>query len=108
MKSEVSAGLAVLGLALIPLTSHAADKPPEVKIERAKEIPDDSGISSRIKAEFARDKTVSALNINVDTSKGVVRLSGTTRSRQEADRAAAIAKSAPGVSSVKNDIQIAK
>jgi osmotically-inducible protein OsmY len=108
MTSRFAASFVVLGLALVPAAGHTADKPPEVRIERAKEVLDDSGITGRIKTDFAKDKTVGALAINVDTSKGVVRLSGTARSREEAERAVAIAKSAPGVSSVKNDIQIKK
>ena len=106
MKSRFAA--VVLGLALVPMAGQAADKPAETKIERAREIIDDSTITGKIKAEFAKDKAVSALNINVDTTKGIVRLSGTAKTREEADRAVAIAKGAAGVSSVKNDIQIRK
>jgi hyperosmotically inducible periplasmic protein len=104
MKSQFAAGLVVLGVALAPAALHAAAEP----VEKAKEIIDDSTITTKIKSEFAKDKVVSALNISVDTKKGVVRLTGTAKTKDEADKAAAIAKNAAGVSSVKNDIQIRK
>jgi hyperosmotically inducible protein len=49
---------------------------------------------------------VSALSIKVDTDKGVVKLSGNAKSKDEAAKAESIAKSVNGVTSVKNDIQV--
>jgi osmotically-inducible protein OsmY len=103
--------LVVLGLALSPLAASAADKPADQKdagtpISKIKEVADDATITGRIKAEFAKDKAVSALSINIDTNKGIVTLSGNAKSREEADKAVAIAKSTSGVSSVKNEIRI--
>ena len=65
-------------------------------------------ITTKIKAEFANDKQVSAMSIKVDTDKGVVKLSGNAKSKDEADKAASIAKNTKGVVSVKNDIQVMK
>ena len=67
---------------------------------------DDSAITTKVKSAMIRDKDVSASNISVETSKGVVRLSGTAKSAREADRAEQIARSTEGVRSVKNDIRI--
>ena len=111
MKSRVAMGLVALGLALAPVTGAAADRPADQKdagtpLQKIKEVADDSTITGRIKAEFAKDKAVSALGINVDTNKGVVTLSGNAKTREEADKAAAIAKSTSGVSSVRNEIRI--
>ena len=44
-------------------------------------------------------------NVN---DKGVVKLSGNAKSKDEADKAASIAKNTKGVVSVKNDIQVMK
>ena len=64
-------------------------------------------ITARIKTEYAKDKDVSALNIKVDTDdKGVVTLSGTAKSKAEADKAVRIARDTKGVSSVKNEIKV--
>ena len=61
----------------------------------------------KIKAEYAKDKDVSALNIKVDTDdKGVVTLSGNAKSKAEADKAVMIARDTKGVTSVKNEIQV--
>jgi hyperosmotically inducible periplasmic protein len=67
---------------------------------------DDAVITTKIKTEYAKDKTVSAMRIKVDTNKGVTTLSGTARSKEEADKAVALAKNVQGVTSVKNEIKI--
>ena len=72
-----------------------------------KENVSDAIITTKIKAEFAKDKQVSAMSVKVDTDdKGVVTLSGTAKSTAEADQAARIARDTKGVTSVKNDIVI--
>ena len=68
----------------------------------------DSVITAKIKAEFMKDPAVSALAIKVDTDdKGVVQLSGTAKSKAEADKAVKIAQATQGVTQVKNEIKIA-
>ena len=67
---------------------------------------DDATITTRVKTRFAKDPTVSAMRIHVETMKGVVQLSGNAKTKAERDQAAQLAGSVPGVSSVKNDIQI--
>lgn len=66
----------------------------------------DALITTKIKAEHAKDKDVSATRISVDTNNGVVTLSGTARSKAEADRAVMLAKNVKGVTSVKNNIKV--
>ncbi len=72
----------------------------------AKEIIDDASITSRVRAELARDKAMSAANVKVDTAKGVVRLTGEVKSKAEAGKAAALAINAPGVNRIQNDIRV--
>jgi hyperosmotically inducible periplasmic protein len=72
-----------------------------------REAVSDATITTKVKAELAKEKDVSATRIHVDTDNGVVKLSGTARSRQEADRAASIAQGTKGVVSVDNNIQVA-
>jgi osmotically-inducible protein OsmY len=67
---------------------------------------EDGWITTKIKSEFALDKTVSAMNIHVDTNNGAVRLSGVAKSPEEANKAISIARSVKGVNSVRNDMQI--
>jgi hyperosmotically inducible protein len=74
----------------------------------AKEAIKDSVITTKIKAEMVKDPVVSAMHIKVDTdNQGVVSLSGTAKSKAEADKAVAIAHNTKGVTSVKNNITVA-
>ena len=67
---------------------------------------DDATITTKVKARFVEDKTVSALNIKVNTYEGTVQLSGFAKSAEEAERAAQLARSVNGVKMVKNDIRL--
>jgi len=65
---------------------------------------DDATLTTRVKAKFAEDKTVSALAISVETLKGVVQLSGFAKSTEEKAMAERLARSTSGVVGVRNDI----
>lgn len=65
---------------------------------------DDSAVTTKVKAKFAEDKTVSAMAIKVDTMKGVVQLSGFAKSQEERMIAERLARDTNGVTSVRNDI----
>ena len=67
----------------------------------------DSAITTAIKTKLAADHPGTLARLKVDTDKdGVVWLSGTARTRQEADRAVEIARGTDGVVRVKNDIVV--
>lgn len=69
----------------------------------------DAVITTKVKAEFAKDKGVSASNIKVETdSNGLVQLSGIAKSKAEAEQAVNLAKNVKGVTSVKNDIVVSQ
>ena len=106
MKTEIAATCMALGLALAPVASYAAEKADAPVSAKVKDAVDDAGITTKIKAEYAKDKAVSAMNISVNTDKGVVTLTGNAKSKAEADKAASIAKNTSGVTSVKNDIKV--
>ena len=67
---------------------------------------EDSVITTKVKALMVKDKDVSASSVEVKTVNGVVHLSGTAKSRQEADKAVSIARGVTGVTSVQNDIKV--
>jgi len=67
---------------------------------------DDSWITTKVKSEMIAEKDVDAHNISVNTSKGVVTLTGTAANVQESNRAAEIARKVAGVKAVQNDIRI--
>jgi len=65
---------------------------------------DDSAITSRVKAAIFDDPSLKGLQINVETFKGEVQLSGFVDSAQNVRRAGEVARSVTGVRSVKNDL----
>lgn len=67
---------------------------------------DDATITTRVKAKFAEDKTVSAMAINVETLNGTVQLSGFAKTNAEKSAAAQLASSVSGVKAVRNDIVV--
>jgi osmotically-inducible protein OsmY len=52
---------------------------------------DDSVITSRVKSRFAKDAAVRAMDIHVETEKGIITLSGKVGSKAEKNKAAEIA-----------------
>jgi hyperosmotically inducible periplasmic protein len=69
-------------------------------------IVDDSTITGRINAAMVKDDLVKAHQVDVDTVDGYVTLTGVVKTRQESRRAVELARSVPGVKSVKNNLQI--
>jgi len=59
-----------------------------------------------VKAAIFNEPTLKSAEINVETFKGVVQLSGFVNSRADIDKAAAVARGVSGVKSVKNDMRL--
>ena len=76
------------------------------KQEGTGEYVDDSVITTKVKAAIFNDSTLKVNEINVETFKGVVQLSGFVRSQTDIDRAVQVARGVAGVKSVKNDMRI--
>jgi hyperosmotically inducible protein len=68
---------------------------------------DDSVLTTRVKAKFAENATVSALALSVETFKGVVQLTGVAKSADERALAEKLARDTSGVIGVRNDIRVA-
>jgi len=67
---------------------------------------DDTLITTRVKAAIMNDPDLKVTEINVETFKGVVQLSGFVSSRAQIDRAVVVAREVAGVTSVKNDMRV--
>lgn len=67
---------------------------------------DDTWITTKVKAEILKEPTLKVTQINVETYKNVVQLSGFVDSNESMTKAVAIARSVQGVSSVKNDMRL--
>ncbi|BDA56877.1 molecular chaperone OsmY [Raoultella ornithinolytica] len=66
----------------------------------------DTAITSQVKAKLLADDIVPSRKVTVETRDGTVHLSGTVDSRQQADRAADIAKAVSGVKNVENNLSV--
>ena len=67
---------------------------------------DDSVITSKVKAAVLHEPDLKVSEINVETFKGVVQLSGFVSSREDIKSAIRVASAVDGVKSVKNDMQL--
>ncbi len=67
---------------------------------------DDSVITTKVKAAIFNESSLKSAEINVETFKGVVQLSGFISSSSDANKATELARSIQGVKSVKNDMRV--
>src|ERR1700687_5561343 len=70
------------------------------------EYVDDTVITTKVKAAILNEPTLKSAEINVETFKGVVQLSGFVSSQAAESTAVAVARKVEGVKSVKNDMRL--
>ena len=86
---------------------RAADRAGDSMSRAADKVGDavsDAALTAKVKTAFLADPDVKGLQIDVDTSNGVVTLTGTLDSRANIQRAEDIAKRTDGVKSVNNKL----
>ena len=66
----------------------------------------DSWITTKAKAALVEDQLVKATEVNVETFKGAVQLSGFVSSNTAMNQAVQVARGIQGVTSVKNDMRV--
>jgi osmotically-inducible protein OsmY len=104
MHTNSSGLLRALGVALVAAALAACAGAPTK--ESTGELIDDTVITTKVKSKLVGDKEVSALDVQVETFKGTVQLSGFVGSERERERAAELARSVDGVKEVRNDLQL--
>lgn len=67
---------------------------------------DDTAITAKVKKAILEESTLKSAEINVETFKGIVQLSGFVRSQANVNTAVVVAKNVTGVKSVKNDMLV--
>ena len=72
--------------------------------ESTGEYIDDSAITTKVKAAILNEPTLKVFQINVETFKGDVQLSGFVDSAQSVKKAGEVARGVKGVTSVKNSL----
>jgi len=76
------------------------------KQEGAGEYVDDAVITTKVKAAIFNEPTLKSTEINVETFKGVVQLSGFVNSQADINKAVEVTRSVKGVTSVKNNMRL--
>nr|WP_246013286.1 BON domain-containing protein [Pigmentiphaga humi] len=74
--------------------------------QSADEYVSDAAITTKVKAALVSAKDVSAADVNVETFRRTVQLSGFVDSSAQINRAVEIARGVEGVQSVKNDLRV--
>jgi osmotically-inducible protein OsmY len=102
MKNAFSASWIVVAALVLGLAGCASSGTGQ----KTGEYVDDAWITTKVKSEMVADSEVKAHKIDVDTKHGVVTLTGTVESWQEASKAADIARGIKGVTAVENDLRV--
>lgn len=101
-EAAVAAAKAVEGVSSVSDKLHVRDS----KESSMKGYAGDTATTSEVKAKLLADDIVPSRNVKVETTDGIVQLSGTVKSQAQSDRAESIAKAVDGVKSVKNDLKM--
>jgi osmotically-inducible protein OsmY len=92
----------VAAVALAALAGCASTQ----KNESTGQYMDDTAITTKVKAAIFNEPTLKSAEINVETFKGRVQLSGFVASPASIERAVAVARGVGGVTSVANDMRV--
>lgn len=92
----VVAAIAVLAMGCASTAKH----------ESTGQYVDDATLTTKVKAAIFNEPSLKSAEINVETFKGVVQLSGFVSSTAAQTKAVQVAKSVAGVQSVKDDMRL--
>ncbi len=102
MKQLKYVSVFIIALMLTALTGCASTS----RSEGTGEYVDDSVITTKVKAAIFNEPSLKSAEINVETFKGAVQLSGFVSTQGNIYKAAEIAQSIKGVTVVKNDMRL--
>jgi len=106
MNTDTRSAVLLLCLALgVPAGSTLLTGCAKAMTNSAHVVPDDAYITTRVKTALLNDPDISS-RIDVETSGGVVTLSGAVKTAVERDKAMAVARKVSGVSDVKSSLQV--
>jgi osmotically-inducible protein OsmY len=104
MMTNLTRKLATLAGALLIATTLGCAS--TAKQESTGQYIDDTVVTGTVKAAILNEPTLKSAEINVETFKGVVQLSGFVSSQAAENRAVEVTRSVAGVKSVKNDMRL--
>ena len=97
---KIATGLFVASLFAVAGCASTSTK------EGTGEFVDDTVLTTKVKASIFNEPTLKSTEINVETFKGTVQLSGFVAQPVDIAKAGEIARGVKGVTSVKNDIRV--
>lgn len=103
MKTTQRLLTALLSFSLIAVTVGCASTRTS---ESVGEYIDDAALTTKVKASILNEPTLKATEINVETFKGDVQLSGFVSNQDMINKAVDVARGVKGVKSVKNDMRV--
>ena len=105
MTYKLATACFVIGTLMTPVVAYSADSDTDRSNPGA--FVKDSIITTKVKTKLASEHLGSIANVRVDTDKdGIVFLSGTVRSQEEANRAIALARETEGVKAVNSKLAV--
>ena len=108
MRKKIALTCLIAGTLMLPVVAFGSDDRDSDR-SHPKTFVKDSVITTKIKSKLAAEHPGSMARIHVDTDDhGVVWLSGHVRSKEQRERAVAIARDTEGVTEVKDQLHIKK
>lgn len=102
MKKQSLIAAALAAFLLVSVVGCASTS----KQEGTGEYVDDAVITTKVKAAIFNEPSLKSTEINVETYKGAVQLSGFVSSQADINKAVDVARSVKGVVSVKNNMHV--
>lgn len=90
---------------LVSLPGCASTTPPQQQ-GSTQAYANDAVITTKVKTAIFNEPSLSAADINVETNKSMVQLSGFVKTRADMTKAVEVAQRVAGVTSVKNDMRL--
>ena len=103
MKTNTRRFAYFIGAAALAVTLGCAST---AKQEGTGEYVDDTVITTKVKAAILNEPSLKSSEINVETFKGTVQLSGFVKYQADINMAVQVARGVGGVKSVKNDMRL--
>ena len=98
--------VATCSLAAVPAAYLAAQAEAPSAMEKTGDYIDDSALTTKVKAALLAEKNLESVPISVESTKGVVTLSGKVVSSSQVDQAVDVAKHVEGVKDVHNALTV--
>lgn len=106
MKARQLIAAVTLGVGSVAMaTAYAADADNKPK-QSVGEYTSDAVVTTKVKAAIVAEKSLSALDIAVETNNGVTTLTGTVGSAAQSDDATRVTRGVEGVKQVKNELKV--